>query len=196
MLRKWLKAQIVPSSGALHELRGLIEEIVADQVVTSAERQQLLQFLRSFSSEARQCEKGAAFEEFVVTRFDSKRYRLIEWRSDKYIRGWGGPLSCQWPDLEMEYVPTGERFAIECKFRSSHRKGKVEWATADQLESYRAYQRLKGFPVFIAIGLGGAADAPQSFYLIRLNRMKYADVTLGYLKQFESPKTASGLEFG
>jgi hypothetical protein len=140
--------------------------------------------------------KGRSFEEYVITRFNNEEYRLIEWRSDKFIPGWGGPISSQWPDFVMEHIQSGERFAIECKYRSRVNGNRLMWAEPDQLENYRKYQAREKVPVYIAIGLAGEADAPESLFIVKLDRMKYPDVLMHYLEAFRFPTTMHGLEFG
>jgi len=140
--------------------------------------------------------KGRLFEEYIITRFDHSEYRLIEWRSDKYIFGWGGPVSCQWPDLVMEHISTGNRFAIECKFRSHAEGNRLQWARPEQLQNYRDYEIREKVPVYIAIGLGGEPNSPESLFIVRLERMKFPDVMLHYLEGFRFPAKVTGLEFG
>ena len=141
-------------------------------------------------------QKGRSFEEFVITRFNNKEYRLIEWRSDKFIHGWGGPVSCQWPDLVMEHINSGSRFAIECKFRSRAEGGSLKWARPEQLDNYRDYETRESVPVFVAIGLGGEAHSPTSLFIVRLERMNNSEISLKQLERFRFPANVSGLEFG
>ena len=171
-------------NGALPELKSLIERICSDKVVTSAERQGLLRFLKAFVSTKTPNEKGAAFEEYVITCFDNKEYRLIEWRSDKHIPNWGGPASCQWPDLVMEHIGRRERVAIECKYRSLPRSGQVEWARPDQIYNYTQYEKREKIPVYVALGLGGAPESPKAFYIARLRHMKEPIMSLQDLDRF------------
>ena len=139
---------------------------------------------------------GREFEQFVITRFNKSEYRLLDWRSDKYIRGWGGPSSSRAPDLLMEHIPTRNRFAIECKFRSHTKGTRLPWARPDQLQNYRDYEAREKVPVFIALGIGGEPRSPSSLFIMRLERMKYPDVMLHYLEQFRFPANVTGLEFG
>lgn len=139
---------------------------------------------------------GREFEQFVITRFNNKEYRLLEWRSDKFIHGWGGPSSSRAPDLLMEHVPTRNRFAIECKFRSHANGNRLQWARPDQLQNYRDYETKENVPVFIAIGVGGEPHSPSSLFIMRLERMKFPYVMLYYLEQFRFPANVTGLEFG
>ena len=139
---------------------------------------------------------GRDFEQFVITRFNNREYRLLDWRSDKYIHGWGGPSSSRAPDLLMEHIPTRNRFAIECKYRSPPKGNRLQWARTDQLQTYRDYETREMVPVFVAIGIGGEPNSPSSLFIMRLERMKYPDVMLHYLEQFRFPANVTGLEFG
>jgi hypothetical protein len=139
---------------------------------------------------------GRDFEKFVITRFDNREYRLIEWRSDKYIRGWGGPESSRAPDILMEHIPSGDRFAIECKFRSRAKGNRLQWARPDQLQSYKDYEATQRVPVYVAIGIGGNAESPEELFIMKLQRMKFPDVMLHYLEKFRFPAHVTGLEFG
>ena len=175
-------------STALIDLKRLIEKIEEDGIVTPEEEKMLFRFLKDFVRTKTPAEKGAAFEEYVITCFDNKQYRLIEWRSDKYIHGWGGPISCQWPDLVMEYIPTKERFAVECKYRSRPFEGQVTWARPTQIDNYKYYEKTEKIPVYVAIGLGGPPDSPKSFYMAKLRQMKKPSMTLQELERFKQGK--------
>lgn len=155
------------------------------------------QIRRDYKSEGTKWEKmGRDFEQFVITRFDNREYRLIEWRSDKFIHGWGGPESSRAPDILMEHIASGDRFAIECKFRSRASGNRLVWARPDQLDTYREYEVAQKIPVYVAIGLGGNPSEPENLFIIKLERMKFPDVLLYYLEKFRFPAKVTGLEFG
>ena len=169
--------------GPLADLKALIERICRDGEVTTNERQELQKFLKLFIRQKTANEKGFLFESFVVQCFDKAEYEMIEWRSDKFIPGWR-PRSCQWPDIEMEHRTTGQRFAVECKFRSHDMDGRVDWVYPAQLDRYRAYESREGIPVFLALGFGGEADAPKDLYIVRLFKLGKAETTLRELEPF------------
>ena len=175
-------------SSTLIDLKRLIERIKEDGIVTPDEEKSLFRFLQDFVRARTPAEKGAAFEEYVIKCFDNTEYRLIEWRSDKYIQNWGGPLSCQWPDLVMEHMPTKQRFAIECKYRSRLIDGQVKWARPEQIEHYKYYEKTEKVPVYVAIGFGGTPDSPKSFYMARLRQMKKPSMTLQELERYMEGK--------
>lgn len=86
-----------------------------------------------FKSRTKQKYEGDRFEEWVVmhsniqkrpdVKDDKAYWRLLEWRSDKYISGWYS-LSNLAPDLILEcvkndHIPCKEKvIAVECKYRN------------------------------------------------------------------------------
>jgi len=195
MLYKWLAQQGTQGSKPLQELKLLIENICADGVVTSSERQELIKFLRSIAEYVSPHEKGTHFERHIISFFSKEHYELIEWRSDKEAYGKRYPLSNQWPDLEMQEIASGKRFAIECKFRSGISE-EFKWArSSKQFENYREYQRMKGFPVYVAIGIGGAAYKPKSIFMVPLDHLPSHEITMTELANYRFPDNASKLGF-
>ncbi len=61
-------------------------------------------------------EKGDAFENYIIGKFDRRFFSLKDMRSDKGSNGFY-PESNKYPDLVLEYKPDSKRFAIECKWR-------------------------------------------------------------------------------
>lgn len=41
------------------------------------------------------------------------------------------------------------------------RDGKIEWATEDEIERYRQFQRSRNITVFVVIGVGGQPSSPE-----------------------------------
>ena len=181
-LYEWLVSADNPSKTS-SDLLLLIKEICADKVVHTTERVQLLTALKNICNQADRKEKGDAFERYVITRFDNKEYRLIEWRSDKIIDGWGWPRSTQWPDLVMEQIQTEKRFAVECKFKGRYLPG-TKWAEEYQIENYQNYESRESIPVFVAIGVGGCASLPDQLYVAPLKKLSKPKVALEDLEQF------------
>ena len=132
---------------------------------------------------------GNDFEKFIVQKFSPKYYKIKEWAGDKYVEGRYAETSTQ-PDLLMELNTKGKShiFAVECKWRKRYGQSGIEFATDDQLERYKKYEKDKGIPVFIAIGIGGEGDNPEQLYVIPLKRLKYRTIGKDYLVQFEKEK--------
>jgi len=173
MLLKWLATVDIPDSGPVRELRTLIDRICADEIVTSKERRELLSFLRIVARHTSSSEKGYEFEKYVLSQFSKHEYRLHEWRSDKYLRGWGGPPSNSNPDLELEHIQSGERLAVECKYRTHLSDKKFVWATPHKHKKYISFQQTTHIPVYVAFGLGGKPMAPAFFAVMPLVDIQY-----------------------
>ncbi len=134
--------------------------------------------------------KGNAFENFIVKKFDTSHFKLIEWRSDKYHEGIYA-ASNHLPDMEWKLnhpMSVPGTFAVECKYRSGMINGYLEIAKDYQLNNYRTYQRDKKIPVFIVLGLGGTASQPAELYIIPLNNLQTGKVYSYLLQQFVKKK--------
>lgn len=117
--------------------------------------------------------KGHAFECYVVERFSKEYFNLLEWRSDKYHEGRYAE-SNKLPDLEYRFTTSYHDFpiAIECKWRAEFFKGRIEWAKSYQLSNYRRYERERGIPVYVIVGIGGQPNDPASVYIIPLPHIR------------------------
>ncbi len=152
---------------------------------------------RDIQADKKKWEKmGREFEEYIIKGFDRNEYKLLEWRSDKFIAEWGGPTSSRAPDLLMEHIPSRERFAIECKYRSRAGYSGVLWARPDQIQNYRDYAATMKVPVYVAIGLGGTPKEPDAIYIIRLEKLRFQVASLEYLEKFRFPPHVTSMEFG
>jgi len=97
---------------------------------------------------------GKRFEDHVEKLFSQNYFRLVEkthsfkTNKERYVE------SSKNPDFIFEYLPTKERFAIECKFRTQlNNKNQLEWSYPAQLKRYQDFSRERRMPVFIVIGL-------------------------------------------
>ncbi|MEP7258445.1 MAG: hypothetical protein ABI687_08655 [Flavitalea sp.] len=113
--------------------------------------------------------KGYQFESLVVSKFTPVHFILHHWRSDKRC-GDIFPLSNSYPDLEYEYRDKSlkRKFAVECKWRARFIQESVIWATDLQINNYLKYHYTNDIPVFIILGIGGQASAPEELYIIPL----------------------------
>lgn len=130
-------------------------------------------------------EKGNEFETFVVNRFDDKYFSIVEWstdimrKHDRYVE------SDSKPDLTMRYVPTGEKFCIECKFRANLFKGALQWSKYDQLQRYKDFHEKSELPLFIVIGLGGIPSNPKRLFCIPIREAKYPKLYPSIFENYE-----------
>src|SRR6187399_3147752 len=89
------------------------------------------------SNEPDSFEKGFLFEDYIVTLFNKRKFRLIEWRSDKMASNGVLALSCSWPDLVFaSFGKKKNSFAIECKWRKNFFEGGLDWADSQKIEIY------------------------------------------------------------
>jgi hypothetical protein len=119
-------------------------------------------------------DKGREFEDFIVTLFNKRKFRLLEWRSDKKASNGVLPLSCSFPDLEFDYTrgKSTHRFAVECKWRKQFYSGSINWADQKQIDIYTEYQFQNAISVYVAIGIGGIPKNPEQLYITPLDHIK------------------------
>lgn len=98
--------------------------------------------------------KGKRFEDHVENLFSKQYFKIVEkthshkTNEERYVE------SSKNPDFIFEYVPTKEKFAVECKFRTQlNRQGQLEWSYPAQLKRYQEFASQRKLPVFIVIGL-------------------------------------------
>jgi len=97
---------------------------------------------------------GKRFEDHVQKLFSEKYFRIVEkthsfdTNKERYVE------SSKNPDFIFEYIPTREKFAVECKFRTTlNNKNQLEWSYPAQLKRYQEFAYQRKMPVFIVIGL-------------------------------------------
>lgn len=130
--------------------------------------------------------KGMRFEKFILSKFDSRYFDLVEmthsWNtnSDRYVE------SSLNPDFLFRYNPTGEEFAVECKFRSGlNSVGMIEWSNPKQFKRYIDYSNNAKIPVFVVIGFGGVDTDPDKLFVIPLVEIKYPSLYISVCKKYE-----------
>jgi hypothetical protein len=145
-------------------------------------------------------EKGDAFENYVIGKFDRRFFKLKDMRSDKGAKGFY-PESNKYPDLVLEYKPSSASFAVECKWRSNwwqknDGKESIDWAGgAKKLENYNDYSTNNRIPVFVVIGIGGEPNNPNELFVVPLKALKYRYVEKNYLSGFLKKDTAKNFFF-
>ena len=139
-------------------------------------------------------EKGHTFERFVVEGFsaNAEYFAIEEWSADNHDKAMGIKVEAnQNPDIIVRYIPTGERFAVECKYRTnpsvSQKSGKpvISWAKPYQIENYKKFSQKRRMPVFVVIGLGGRPDSPDVMYCLPLQEAKYPELFFSLLNNYE-----------
>lgn len=128
-------------------------------------------------------EKGNQFEDYTIQTIvhSSNDIKLIGKNADYHSKGVSAIENTQ-PDLRLSYQ--GKAFAVECKWRAKAIGGSIVWAKDYQIKTYRRYAFEQNVPVFVAIGIGGAAYAPENFYLVPLYRLTKEFATTEYIAAF------------
>jgi len=121
-------------------------------------------------------QKGYLFEQWVVSQFPEFKFLLHEWRSDKRC-GDRVPKSSYNPDLVFQMFNSKRKlfFAVECKWRAKSFDGNYPWAVVNKRIVYNKYGVKLQMPIYVAIGIGGFPDKPESSYLIPFEKIRYKD---------------------
>lgn len=136
--------------------------------------------------------RGVKFERIAAMLFNQEYFAIERWNPDMSDRRRGIRVEADSdPDFIIRYMPTSERFAVECKYRTwLNGEGKLNWAKSwDQLEHYKQYSWKNKIPVFIVIGLGGASSDPKEMFCIPLEEANYPELYPSiFLKFKRDPK--------
>jgi hypothetical protein len=118
---------------------------------------------------------GRAFEEYVIGLFPESEWEIEDRSSDtskRIGRRVTGDVSY---DCIMKHRRTSKRFIVQCKYRSRffRQDGQegIEWAKPYQIRNYRDFQRTKGWPYLVIIGVGGRPRKPQHLFVFRLDQV-------------------------
>ncbi len=139
-------------------------------------------------------EKGHTFERYIAEIFASqdKYFSIISWSADNHNKATGIKVEANKdPDLVIQYKPTKEKFAIECKYRSNPAKSKknggpvISWARPDQISHYKNFSKSNKIPVFVVIGLSGTPNSPDAMYCLPLEEAKYPELFFSLLNNYE-----------
>lgn len=165
---------------------------MANEPIQSNERtiiqEEKLSSKETFTTEGEELaiKKGKEFEEFVVSKFDTKYFRLIDWRGDKGSNGVYAE-SNGYPDLlySFNHKSYENKFAVECKFRQSYSaKGTVTIAQGYQINKYREFGIQNNVKVYIVLGVGGQPIEPSELFIIPLDAVVKTEMHETELKVF------------
>ncbi len=130
---------------------------------------------------------GLRFEKYVQDLFSPKYFSIVEkthsaeTNQERYVE------SSMNPDFIFRYMPTGEMFAVECKYRTGLYNGMLRWSNPAQLQRYRDFLYKRKMPVYVVIGLGGYEDEPKEMFNIPLEEAKYPDLYPSVFNRFSRP---------
>lgn len=130
-------------------------------------------------------EKGNDFEKYVKDLFDNRYFAFEFWSTDINRKHDTLVEADMGPDFVIRYEPKGERFCVECKFRSDLYEDKLDWSNPQQLRRYQCYALKHRLPFFIVIGLGGDPYYPERMFCIPLEEAKYPALFPSVFERFE-----------
>ena len=141
---------------------------------------------------------GKRFEDHVERLFLPKQFKIIEkthsfkTNAERYVE------SSLNPDFIFEYIPSGEIFAVECKYRTKlNQQRQLEWSNPDQLRRYQEFEYRRKIPVYIVIGYvkttkkwdnynkGYYEQVEKFMYNIPLKEAKYPSLYRSVFSKFE-----------
>jgi uncharacterized tellurite resistance protein B-like protein len=130
-------------------------------------------------------EKGIRFEKYILNRFNLKFCKVKEWRGDKFTDGIYAE-STKYPDIEIEFSLKGTKklFAVECKWRRTYFNNGIKWARKEQIFIYKGYSEKNNIPVFVVIGVGNYPDNPEDVFVVPLDDLTEAFLTLDFLAKY------------
>jgi hypothetical protein len=136
-------------------------------------------------------EKGRLFENYIIELFNKKHFGLVAWRMAQ--KGIDNSLLIDYSKPDLELIFEGKkkyRFAIECKWRQEFRSGKIEWASQNQIRTYKNFEKRYRIEVFVAVGIGGDPSNPEKLFVTPLcNISKYTEVYESDLLHYERKPT-------
>ena len=135
---------------------------------------------------------GLNFEKYIVRLLkvrDRSDLIVSEWRSDKMIDGVVAE-SAHFPDMVVVQTIEGRRYeyAIECKWRHAFESnGRIRWAKEANIGHYRRFIKEHPMPLFIALGIGGAPDAPNEVYIIPFKAVASCTLSMDTIQPYRKP---------
>jgi len=134
--------------------------------------------------------KGEEFEDFVLNEcFPDELFTIVEITPESSHRLNRRVESRLRPDFCFRDKKSGDTFWVEAKFRSRMYRDKVIWAESWQMERYKEFEKEKGQPVFLVLGLGGVSWDPMRIYAIPLKEIKYTGLYKSFLRDYEIKMT-------
>lgn len=114
--------------------------------------------------------KGAMFENFVADMFPDGIWTIVDRTKDYSKKLRRKVESDQNPDFVFRHNTTGNKVAVECKYRSYFYLGGIE-ILKSQLKRYAEYSQKENIPVYVFIGVGNSPKNPGSVFMIPLDKL-------------------------
>lgn len=126
-------------------------------------------------------QKGEAFEDYVISKFDFSRKSLtLLSRADN-------STSATKPDLDIKLTAGGKyyRFAVECVWRQNMPQESLDWCKEGKIEALKNYEKKRNARVFIIVGIGGSPRKPTQLYIVPLDERPYANIYTSVLQKYK-----------
>lgn len=136
-------------------------------------------------------EKGSLFEEYIISLFNQKHFKVKEWRKSERFFDNVIPYGHCLPDFELIFMGKREHnFAVECKWKKEFKNGKIQWADQTKIDIYKKFQKERKLIVFVAIGIGGHPSNPNKLFVTPLDKIcMYTEVTENDLMKYNRKPT-------
>ena len=131
---------------------------------------------------------GKRWEDHVESLFKSRYFVVVEKTHSFETNASRFVESSNNPDFIFRYRPTGEHFAVECKFRTGlNADGQLVWSNPSQLRRYQDFEQRRKMPVFVVIGLMDYDSRGNVMFNIPLSVAKYPVLYESVFSQYERP---------
>jgi hypothetical protein len=148
--------------------------------------------------------KGKEFERFIGKILASQKsiFAIEHWANDIHTKHPDIHVeSDSLPDFLVRHLSTGQKFFIECKYRSNilfNEKLKtdvVNWANFRIIKRYQSVSKKEGIPIYVVIGIKGTPEKPEHLFCLPLGKALYPDLMIDSLKKYSHIPVGKGFVF-
>ena len=131
--------------------------------------------------------RGNEFEYFIREKlFPDKKFELLQKAYD-YLTKNDFVEDSETPDFQFKSRRRGRAFFVEAKFRYGFYGGSIEWCQPRELKRYHEID--SRVPVYVVLGIGLHALAPQKLYLFPVKDIRTTELRRSFLDQYKiSPR--------
>ena len=134
-------------------------------------------------------QKGKDFEDYVANHlFHPDDYTIVE-RVNDYNGRTQNTERAKYADFIIRSERLQKEFAVECKYRTSWKKGKngkdgILWAEEKKIQDYNEDAQHRNIDYIILIGVGGEPSKPECLFSVPLKHLQYPKADFDYLNRF------------
>ena len=132
-------------------------------------------------------EKGVAFEKYIINLLPEQDWSIVDYTKDTIKDIPRKIESSSNPDIILRHRGTNKLVALECKYRADFFRtetGRIMLVKDYQINNYKAFNKEKGYPVFIVVGVGNKPSNPGRLFLFPLNSIQYSPTAMEYIEKF------------